>query len=158
MIEINKVAPQPVEMLDHPEGGKYKRIFCSEVEVEHKQKGIRSALSHIYFEIGPGQVSHMHRVDNDESWNLYKGVGIFLYLWDGSRSKAVRIELSANSNSYCYVVPAGIWQCAEPIGESVLVGCSVAPAFEFDDFTLLRNEKVLCSAFMEFNSELERFI
>ena len=158
MIEINNVAPQPVDMLDHPEGGRFKRIFCSEVKIKHKKKGSRPALSHIYFEIGKGQVSHMHCVDNDESWNLYRGEGVFLYLWDGNKSRAVRIELSAKSNSYCYVVPAGIWQCAEPIGESVLVGCSVAPAFEFDDFTLLRDEKGLCSDFKIFNSDLERFI
>jgi uncharacterized protein len=34
-------------------------------------------------------------------------------------------------------VPAGRWQAARAIGPYALMGCSVAPGFEFADFRLL---------------------
>jgi predicted cupin superfamily sugar epimerase len=34
------------------------------------------------------------------------------------------------------VVPAGVWQAAEPVESAVLCGCTVAPGFEFEDFEL----------------------
>jgi hypothetical protein len=60
-----------------------------------------------------------------------------LYVWDGSVAPPRRITLSAAGNGYCHVVPAGMWQAAEPIDDTVLVGCSVAPGFEFSDFQLM---------------------
>ncbi|MBU0464140.1 MAG: cupin domain-containing protein, partial [Proteobacteria bacterium] len=77
------------------------------------------------------------RVTADEIWNLYQGSGLNLYTWDGTNIPPKCITLSASSNCFCYVIPAGIWQAAEPISDSVLVGCSVAPGFEFSDFTLI---------------------
>ncbi len=41
------------------------------------------------------------------------------------------------------VVPAGVWQAAEPVGGAVLCGCTVAPGFEFDDFTMGNQEALI---------------
>lgn len=52
------------------------------------------------------------------------------------RSEAT-VTLSAASNRFCQVVPAGSWQAAKASSDAVLAGCSVAPGFEFEDFELL---------------------
>jgi uncharacterized protein len=128
---------QPVDLIEHPEGGRFREVFRSARLVSTAEGATRSALTHIYFSLNPGEVSRFHRVDSDEVWNLYRGTGLFLYTWDGTRTPPKRAVLSAGSNSFCRVVPAGIWQAAEPIADPVLVGCSVAPGFEFADFSLL---------------------
>ncbi len=74
---------------------------------------------------------------SDEVWNLYQGEGLYLYTWDGTQTPPKRITLSAKYNCFCHVIPADTWQAAEPLSNTVLVGCSVAPGFEFSDFTLI---------------------
>jgi uncharacterized protein len=128
---------KPIDLIEHPEGGRYREVFRSTATVRIQDGSFRSALTHIYFSLQPGEVSHFHRVGSDEIWNLYRGSGLFLYTWDGTNAPARRHTLSAGSNCFCHVVPAGIWQAAEPISDTVLVGCSVAPGFEFSEFTLL---------------------
>ncbi len=128
---------KPVNLIKHPEGGKYQEVFRSNTSVSTADSTLRCALTHIYFSLNPEEKSHFHRVKSDEVWNLYKGTGFYLYLWDGTQSPPQRITLSPEENQFCYVVPSGIWQAAVPIQSSILVGCSVAPGFEFVDFDLL---------------------
>ena len=122
----------------HPEGGHFREIFRSQHDVESKFLGKRSTLTHIYYKLESGECSKFHKVSSEEVWNLYKGEGIRLYQWDGESSEVEIIELSDKANQFCHVVPAHSWQAAEPIGDSVLVGCSVAPGFEFQDFTMMK--------------------
>lgn len=133
---------QPVDLIEHPEGGRFKEVFRSIEKIRRADGTERRALTHIYFSLKKEEVSKFHKVSSDEVWNLYKGDGIRLYLWDGTESEPDMIELSIENNSFCYVVPAGIWQAAEPICvsdrcEDILVGCSVGPGFEFEDFELI---------------------
>ena len=108
-----------IGLADHPEGGRFREVFRSVRTVSIPNGVTRSALTHIYFALQPGEVSRFHKVASDEVWNLYQGTGIHF------------------DNCFCHVVPAGIWQAAEPISEPVLVGCSVAPGFEFSDFKMM---------------------
>ncbi len=128
---------KPVDLIEHPEGGRFKEVYRSGKKVTRQDGTVKSALTHIYFSLNQGEVSRFHKVASDEIWNLYKGTGIHLYTWDGTNSQPNRITLSADDNCFCYIIPAGIWQAAEPISETVLMGCSVAPGFEFSDFTLI---------------------
>ena len=129
---------QPVDLIEHPEGGRFREVFRSARHVTTPLGGTRSALTHIYFSLNPGEVSRFHRVSSDEVWNLYQGTGLHLFTWDGTSKPPRRIILSAESNCFCHVIPAGIWQAAVPISDKVLVGCSVAPGFEFSDFELIQ--------------------
>lgn len=124
-------------LINHPEGGRFREVFRSVESVLTASGRTRSALTHIYFSLDPGEVSRFHKVDADEVWNLYRGEGVILHTWDGTAAVPRHITLAAQRNRFCHVVPAGIWQAAEPIEDSVLVGCSVAPGFEFSDFTLM---------------------
>ena len=158
MVRICKDVPEPRGLAEHPEGGRYKRVFCADSEVVRADGERRAAVSQIYFELRAGERSSMHRVENAEIWNLYQGEGVYLYLWDGSASEVVRVELSERMNVFCYLVPAGVWQAAEPLGERALVGCTVAPAFEFDDFTLLRDAVTERELFLQSNPESRRLV
>lgn len=128
---------KPIDLIAHPEGGRFREVFRSAHTVSRPNGITRSALTHIYFSLKPGQVSRFHKVASDEVWNLYQGRGINLYTWDGTDTLPQCVTLSATANCFCHVVPAGIWQAAEPLSETVLLGCSVAPGFEFSDFELM---------------------
>ncbi len=128
---------KPLNLIDHPEGGRYQEVFRSKVSVSTSDSGVRAALSHIYFSLNQDEKSHFHKVKGDEVWNFYQGIGLYLYLWDGSDSPPKRITLSPEENQFCYVVPSGVWQAAIPIEGKILVGCSVAPGFELSSFELL---------------------
>ena len=128
---------KPIDLIDHPEGGRFREVYRSKSQI-HTDKGQhRCALTHIYFELRADECSHFHKVRSDEVWNLYAGRGLYLFLWDGSDQAVQRVELSAQSVQFCHVVPAGIWQAAVPIEDTILVGCSVAPGFEFEDFEMM---------------------
>ena len=128
---------KPIDLAEHPEGGRFCEVFRSAKTVSTHQGIVKSALTHIYFSLEPGEVSRFHRVASDEVWNLYQGAGLNLYTWDGTNAPPECISLSASHNCFCHVVPAGIWQAAEPLSNKVLVGCSVAPGFEFSDFMII---------------------
>lgn len=128
---------KPINLTEHPEGGRFREVFRSGTTISTSQGHIRSAITHIYFSLSPGEKSNFHKVLSDEVWNLYQGTGLRLYTWDGSSTPPQCVTLSAADNVFCHVIPAGVWQAAEPISDTVLVGCSVAPGFEFSDFTLI---------------------
>lgn len=128
---------QATHLKEHPEGGRFLEVFRSGAIVTRPDGQARSALTHIYFSLNHGEVSRFHRVAADEVWNLYQGEGVYLHTWDGSEAPPRKHELSAKTGHFCHVIPAGMWQAAEPVGAAVLVGCSVGPGFEFDDFELI---------------------
>lgn len=80
---------------------------------------------------------------------MYRGTGVYLYLWDGSKKTPERVELSEASSSFCHVVPGGTWQAAEPIDGEVLIGCSVGPGFEYTDYELIKSKSDLIDIIRE---------
>lgn len=126
-------------LIPHPEGGSYREVFRSTASVTNSDSESRSALTHIYFSLKATECSLFHRVTSDEVWNLYQGDGVRLHLWDSDSHDYQIVELSASAKTFCYIVPAGYWQATEPLKGDVLCGCSVAPGFEFSDFSLLRD-------------------
>lgn len=116
-------------LLPHPEGGFYRETFRSPATLVLPDGRVRAASTAIYYLLNPGDHSAWHRVASDEVWHHYDGGALKLY----------RLGMDAvtlNPANPQAVVPAGVWQAAEPEGEAVLAGCTVAPGFEFEDFTL----------------------
>lgn len=148
---------KPIDLVEHPEGGRYRQVHKSSATVITSGGRQRAALTHIYFALDKGEVSRFHKVQSDEVWNLYKGAGLNLYTWDGSDTPPRRHELSKATDAFCHVVPAGIWQAAEPIGDTVLVGCSVGPGFEFDDFELMDPSSALAMQVQGLDPTMARF-
>ena len=149
---------KPTELIEHPEGGRYKEVFRSPSKIIQSCGKEKSALTHIYFSLNRDEISRFHKVTSDEVWNLYQGEGIKLYIWDESVNPPECITLSTEENCFCHVVPAGMWQAAEPIGESVLLGCSVAPGFEFSDFELIEPDTDAARLLVSVAPNLQKFI
>jgi uncharacterized protein len=117
----------------HPEGGFYRETFRAPAA-----DGSRAASTAIYYLLREGDVSAWHRVvDADEVWHYYAGAPLELTLWDGRERTSLRLGsgLAAGERPQA-VVPAGVWQSARPMGGWVLMGCTVAPGFDFAGFEM----------------------
>ncbi len=114
----------------HPEGGRYKETFR-----DRPSSGGRGALSTILYLLKAGEMSRWHRVtDAVEVWHFHDGEPLALLLsHDG---KSVERRVLSRDAQHQLVVPAGCWQSAAPLGAWTLVGCAVAPAFEFTSFEM----------------------
>ncbi|MFT5782291.1 MAG: putative cupin superfamily sugar epimerase [Pseudomonas sp.] len=123
-----------LQLQAHPEGGYYRRVFESVVRLP----GGRLASSGILFLLPAGQVSRWHRVDADEVWHFYEGERLELLLAESPASiqRQVLGPLACDALPQ-RAVPAHAWQAARPLGDYSLVGCTLAPAFEFSGFCLL---------------------
>ena len=117
----------------HPEGGHYRETFRDSHNVDSK----RASSTAIYFLLTRGERSHWHRVDAAEVWHYYAGSALNLHIQDADGLRIVRLgaDLSAGECPQA-VVPAHAWQAAESTGDWTLVGCTVAPGFEFAKFEL----------------------
>jgi uncharacterized protein len=116
----------------HPEGGHYRETFRDARTVEG-----RSASTAIYYLLARGERSSWHRVDAAEIWHYYAGAPLALGIAEAGATRVVRLgnDIAAGERPQV-VVPAGSWQSADSDGDWTLVGCTVAPAFEFSGFTL----------------------
>jgi uncharacterized protein len=138
---ITLLALQP-----HPEGGFYREVFRSPQHVQGSAGGaVRSAVTTIDFLLPGGQFSAWHRVASDEIWHLVEGGPLRLWLMPPSLARVESIELAAvdAQRRPRAVVPAQWWQAAEPTGDEnayALCAATVAPGFEFADFTFLRSD------------------
>jgi uncharacterized protein len=120
-------------LIPHPEGGFYAETFRAPAPA-----GERGASTAIYYLLPEGEVSAWHRVvDADEVWHHYAGGPLELTLSDGRKRSAVILgsDLAAGQRPQA-VVPAGVWQTARALGEWTLVGCTVAPGFQFASFEM----------------------
>jgi uncharacterized protein len=87
-----------------------------------------------------GERSHWHRVDAAEVWHWYAGAPLVLATAaEGSVARVVLGPNLANGERPQAVVPAHVWQSAESCGDWTLVGCTVAPGFEFSGFEVAPN-------------------
>lgn len=132
----NLTADEVIELLQlspHPEGGHYRETFRDAASVG----GGRAASTAIYFLLRQGEVSRWHRVDAAEAWHWYAGAPLALAIADGVGRHSVRLgpDLAAGDRPQA-VVPARAWQQAASLGAWTLVGCTVAPGFQFSGFEL----------------------
>lgn len=127
-----------LELLPHPEGGFYRETYRAAQTVG----GGRAAATMIYFLLPAGQVSRLHRIDADEGWHHYLGGTLEVYELDERDPGRVHVTRLGkdlrNGEVPQHIVPAGRWFGAAPAAGSpyVLVGCTVAPGFEFAHFEL----------------------
>jgi predicted cupin superfamily sugar epimerase len=128
-------ADDVIRLLDlkpHPEGGYYRETFRDSRTVEG-----RAASTAIYFLLKRGERSHWHRVDAAEAWHWHAGSPLNLKINSGAATETLRLgpDLAAGERPQA-VVPAYAWQAAETTGDWTLVGCTVAPGFQFEGFEL----------------------
>jgi predicted cupin superfamily sugar epimerase len=123
-----------LDLKPHPEGGHFRETFRDTRQVD----GNRSASTAIYFLLARGERSHWHRVDAVEIWHWHAGAPLALEI-SQSEGRIERVtlggDLAAGERPQA-VVPAHAWQAAQSLGDWTLVGCIVAPGFEFKHFEL----------------------
>jgi len=129
-------AQQIIRLLDlkpHPEGGHFRETFRDTRPVD----GGRAASTAIYFLLARGERSHWHRVDAVEVWHFYAGAPLELEIAQDSRRESIILgnDLAAGERPQG-IVPAHAWQAAQSRGDWTLVGCTVAPGFDFAKFEL----------------------
>lgn len=134
-----------LNLAQHPEGGWFKETWRSEISFQPEgYPGPRRSASAIYYLLNPGERSRWHVVRSDEIWLWHAGGPLTLRLGGIGETPdelaAVQFTLGpgiAAGQHPQVVVPAGVWQSAEPgDGEPVLVTCVVSPGFDFADFRL----------------------
>ena len=134
----------------HPEGGFYRQIFRSVVQVTPMdERGLRAALTTMYFLLPQGSFSRWHQVASDEVWHLYEGGPLELLELSASGQSVLRHGLGSigsGTDAPVCTIAAGIWQAARPLGQYALVGCTVGPGFDFSDFRLLADDHVRAAA------------
>lgn len=117
----------------HPEGGFYCETFR-----DTKGTTSRAVSTAIYYLLKAGETSHWHRIDAAEVWHWYAGAPLELSQAAKGKEKIVQIlgnNLEAGELPQI-VIPANVWQSARSLGEWTLVGCTVAPGFEFEGFEM----------------------
>ena len=141
MIEVPTAADiiARLELKPHPEGGHYRETFrdaCTDANG-------RARSTAIYFLLARGERSHWHRIDAVEIWHYYAGSALMLQIVDDGDHRRVRLgpDLAAGEVPQA-IVPPQAWQAAESTGDWTLVGCTVAPGFDFADFELANKESL----------------
>lgn len=122
----------------HPEGGWFREVY------RHAgPDGGRGLITSIYYLLQAGERSHWHRVkDAEEVWNFHAGDPLILRIAPPDAASADAVtehRLGTDLSAGCLpqaTVPTGWWQSAESAGAWTLVGCAVAPAFDFAGFEM----------------------
>lgn len=126
------------QLTPHPEGGYFAETYRAAEEVASPvNQQLRNSVTQIYFLLARGDVSRFHKVLHDEIWHFYEGAP--LRLLDASNEDCDEILLGQDGN-YHHLIAAHRYQAAESTGEYTLVGCTVAPGFDFADFNFLADD------------------
>ncbi|MGV8955042.1 MAG: cupin domain-containing protein [Cypionkella sp.] len=119
-------------LVRHPEGGWYAETF-----VDEAVESGRARSTAIYYLLEAGEASHWHRVDAVEVWHYYAGAPLELRISDGNSVDLHRLGADLDGGERPQVVvPRQAWQAAKSTGAFTLVGCTVAPGFQFSGFEL----------------------
>ena len=121
-VSIIKTLIEYHKMIPHPEGGHYVEVF--------KNKNV----THIYFLLQQHEHSHWHRITKNETVHFYSGDPLEIYTSkDGEEFETNQI---GSNNNFIYSIKKNTWFAMKPKGKYSLIGCTVAPAFEFEDLEL----------------------
>jgi len=144
----------------HPEGGYFRQTYKSELKmtpwallssllpgtiptIGHP----RAASTAIYFLLEGENFSAFHRLKSDEMWHFYTGSPLMVHVIDPT-GKYSSILLGSDSEAgqvFQAVVPAGCWFASHVADWKgwALVGCTVAPGFEYEDFEMGKREELV---------------
>ena len=136
----------------HPEGGWYRQTYRADLTIPQgalppQFKGARPASTAIYFLLDSRNFSAFHRLHADELWHFYTGSALVIHTIDpGGRHSEILLgdDLEAGE-SFQAVVKAGYWlaACVKDPASFALVGCTMAPGFDFEDFELASRAQLI---------------
>jgi predicted cupin superfamily sugar epimerase len=138
-------------MQAHPEGGYFKETYRSRGMLTNDclisgMNGERPYSTAIYFLLEQGDYSAFHRIRSDECWHFYEGDSLIIHVIDlNGQYYYTRLGRNLSKGDvFQFVVPAGCWFASEPDKDSAfsLVGCTVAPGFDFADFEMAKKKEL----------------
>jgi len=140
-----------LNLFSHPEGGYFREVYRSEELIAHlpgRYNGLRSFSTSIYFLLPGDQFSAFHRIQSDETWHFYAGCALKIFILGGENHYEKIILGPDNSDIpiFQYTITRGKWFAAKPvqINSYTLLGCTVAPGFDFSDFELGEYNRLSC--------------
>jgi predicted cupin superfamily sugar epimerase len=152
---MNKTAQDWITKLGlkkHPEGGYYKETYRSEETISSsalplRYNGERNFGTAIYFLLTGSEFSAFHRLKTDEIWHFYTGCSLTVHIIT-KHGDYIQQKLGANweeNEDFQVILKAGDWFGAEVNNSSsyTLIGCTLAPGFDFQDFELAPQENLL---------------
>ncbi len=161
--EIKRLVEQ-LDLKPHPEGGYYREIYRSDGSIpEHalngKYDGDRNYCTSIYFLLSSASFSAFHRIKQDEIWHFYQGSPAHIHVIDKD-GNYVRHQIGMNLDSGQVpqvVVSGGQWFASEVPEDDgyCLVGCTVAPGFDFLDFEMAER-RLLTSKYPQHEAIISR--
>jgi uncharacterized protein len=134
-----------LQLQPHPEGGYFRETYRSEGEISREELGTkfsgkRNFSTCIYFMLTSESFSAFHRILQDEAWHFYEGSPLSLHMISpkGEYNKVIVGRNFEKGEVPQFVVPGGTWFAAEvaPEDSFSLLGCTVAPGFDFADFEM----------------------
>ena len=146
-----------LRLLPHPEGGHYRELYRSKEEVAasalpKRFGGPRAMSTSIFYLLRSGERSVFHRIKSDETWHFYAGTALELFQLDEAcpdQLQRVLIGSQLHLGEHLqWTVPAGVWFGSRPAQSGVnhaysLLGCTVSPGFDFEDFDMAERESLL---------------
>ncbi len=152
-----------LNLLPHPEGGYYKEVYRSGEEINKESlpdrfQGTRAFSTSIYFLLEKGDFSAFHRIKSDEVWHFYDGAPISIYVIDNEGALTIhKLGLSPDKGiTPQLTIPANHWFASESTGNFSLVGCTVAPGFDFIDFEMA-DRNSLINLYTEHREIIEKY-
>lgn len=150
-----------LELQRHPEGGWFAEVYQAAGTIGKASlpghTGDRPFMTSIYFMLAPGEVSRLHRLKSDEIWYHHAGGSLTVHQIDTDGHYSA-VSLGSDSDAgqqFQLIVTAGTWFGATVNGsDAALVGCAVAPGFDFADFEL-GNRTALLAAFPQHREIVE---
>ena len=136
---------QRLQLTPHVEGGAFREVYRSELTIAHNAlplffQGPRNVSTSIYFLLAAGQYSAFHRIASDELWHFYFGDPLLIYEIGHSGVLTIhRLGPDIEKGEHFQIaIKAGSWFASTPAEDSeyALVGCTVAPGFDFSEFEL----------------------
>jgi predicted cupin superfamily sugar epimerase len=138
-----------LHLVPHPEGGWFAESYRAMESIPaaalpERFTGSRSLCTAIHFMLEEGQVSALHRLKSDEIWHFYAGdpLAVHVITSEGSYQTILLGSNPERGERFQIVVPAGCWFGSECSGRFALVGCTVAPGFDFADFEMARQSEL----------------
>ena len=156
---------QKLKLEPHPEGGFYRQTYKADLVLPQNAlsaqfSGPRAAATGIYFLLQGTNFSAFHRLLSDELWHFYLGAPVLVHVIaeDGQLSEILLGSDPEAGEALQAVVKAGNWfaSCVKDGTSFALVGCTVAPGFDFDDFELAKREE-LSRSYPQHRGLIERF-
>ena len=152
MLKKVKYYIKNLELKKHPEGGYFNEVYRAKEEIKKENlparfSGDRNFSTSIYFLLDEENISYFHKIKSDEIWHFYDGSTIRIYTIKNKDELSIGLlgRNISKGEQLQVIIKKGIWFCAEVVGKKDfgLVGCTVSPGFDFEDFTLAKRDTLL---------------